>query len=356
MIQSPLSFNAFLPKIHNYPRFIKRMQKLNPRALVALVDSDNDIPMIERLKGDLPNTKIVGRVVVEDTDGKFHQKPQAQGDTRDWVASPSDFMNRWGRLGRSGRTLYALNEPGTAYEATKADEVANIERLVKWTCQTLQMGTLSDTSVCALNMGTGQPGLVNGEWDPIFDPILKLPPGTWDRHLIGLHEYLPKPGRILRLKALVKRCETLKVQPPKLLITEAGWDFDPNSGEPTWYNGYRSRSRSGEIFFNDMRTLIEVDYRPYIDAGILLAVCVFCYGCSSSRWNAYDVEEDDGFWACVDGWQYVPAAAPVVVLPPATVEEPKPVPATKRYAKIVALLRELADELEQLGLDEAPVF
>lgn len=353
--QSPLTFNCHLPYIKNYPRFIKRMQKLNPRGLVGLVDSDNDMPMIEGLKADLPNTRIVGRVVVKDRDGEFHLKPKAKDDNREWIASPVDFMNRWGRLGRRGGTLYAENEPGTGYDPAKADEVGDVERLVKWTVQTAQMGMLNDTSLCLLNLGTGQPKIFNDEWDSIFDPILKMPPGTWDRHMIGLHEYKPRPGRILRLKALLKRCQTLKVQPPKLGITECGWDRDPNSTEDSKLRGYKVRGMNGLAYFNDLRELIEVDYRPFIDAGILLFVAVFCYG-NSGGWDDMDVENDDGFWEALNEWKYVPGTVTPTPEPqPEPEKEPeKPVPVNP-YAKIVALLRELANELEQLGVAEPVV-
>lgn len=334
---SPLGFNVALVKLHDYPRFLDRMRKLQPSAITACIDSDNDIDKVLKLRGDLPDVKIVGRVV-HPVDGAFHLKPKAIGDNRQYVASPADVLNRWGALGKNGGILYLANEPGT-------DNKDDVARLVMWMVECIQLATGSGISLCIGNFSTGTPGMNDGEWDSRFDPVLKALSGS-DMHYLGVHEYRPNPGRILRFVGAIERAKTLGIKPPRFLITEAGWDRDVNSTEPSNLRGYKSRAISGDAFAQQYINLCERDYRPYIDAGILLAVCIFCYG-NTGGWEDFDVEEDTGFWDRLAKWNYRPALPPPVTATPApTFISPPAMP--HKYARIVNLLRELANEFDEL--------
>lgn len=374
MIGNPFGVNAAITYIHDFPRFVRRMKKLNPRTLTARIDNWNDAPKIEALRGELPNTTIIGRYVIEKTDGEFHTQPKAEKDAgKEWVASPMNCLNSWGRLGKQGGMLYLANEPGTAHDPNSTDDQMNLDRLVRWTVEALTMATFSETSLAVLGLGTGQPVLVNGEWDSVFDPILQMPPGTWQRHAINLHEYLPRPGRVLRFAGLFARAKTLHAPKQRIVLTEAGWDRDQNAREDSKLRGYKSRDISGGDFARQTIYVVENDYRPYIDDGSLMGVDGFCYG-NSGGWEDMNFEDDDGFWEVIDGWTYYPSnSTPIAVQPvtpvseeptssvqPNTTSEP---PKEEKSAadekpaidlhdnKVAAILRSLADSLEAVIVD-----
>lgn len=354
METSPLGLNVARAYLKNYGQFLVNVRSAPkpPAVITACIDSNNDIPLLKQMARDLPHTKIVGRVVVKDTDGKFHLKPEAVGDNREWIASTEDFLNTWRALGRDGMSLYCLNEPGTYYDASKPDEVERINRLVKWTCNVLTDAATENTSLTVLNMGTGHPPLDNDQWDMRLDPILRRLSLYRDIHFLGLHEYLPEQDRIGRFLAMIRRCQTLGIEPPRVIFTEGGYDSDKGDR-----NGYKDRKVPGEIYFDVLTGLIERVYRPYIDAGIILGYDVFACG-DSGGWKQYDVEDDRGFWSGWARWSYKPKPAPVVVQVPEPVEEPKPAPAPEvpvnvqrglHYAAIASLHRKLAEHYERLA-------
>jgi hypothetical protein len=162
-----------------------------------------------------------------------------------------------------------------------------------------------------------------------------------DLHTLGLHEYLPEPGRIGRFKAMIERCTMLGIQPPRMVVTEFGWDSDGGS-----QNGYKSRGIDGADYAMKLIDLVETVYRPYVDDGTLLGLNVFSYG-NSGSWANYDVENDVGFWDTISGWHYEPTPIPKPEPAPAPVVPPPTI--TTNYAEVVKALRALADALEAWG-------
>lgn len=300
-MSNPIGVNILLSHVKDHPRMHARLNTLKPAFVVATVDGDSDMKQVHSLNAALPNeTLVFGRVYVSN-DGAFHQKPQ---DGRHWLASPDDCLNRWGELGRDGRILYLLNEPGT-----HTDD-ATVARLVDWSCEVIEVAALRSIRVCIDNFGVEHPPVINGEWDSRFDPLLR----TLAKHpdaILGLHEYLPMKGsdRVGRFKALVKACKRMGIPVPRMAITEAGYDTIDGSKE----NGYKSRGISGDTY---AKTLIDVWQREYASTPQIMGLAVYCYG-DNGGWSAFDIEGDTGFWDTLLSWNPPPPIpAPPVVIPP----------------------------------------
>ena len=130
-------------------------------------------------------------------------------------------------------------------------------------------------SLCIANFGVGHPALLgNGEYDARFDDVLTLLSKHRDKHSLGIHVYQPA-DTFTRLDGLVKRCKSLGITPPRVHITESG--FDVGSAGDT-YNGYRSRGYSGSQFAAFQIDKLKNVYSSYITDDVLQSVATFCWG------------------------------------------------------------------------------
>lgn len=323
---NPFGFNVHLRYMKDYGKFLRRMNDLNPAVLTVMVDDnpggkEDQTVYIKALAASLPKTLIVARVKHK-MDGGYHTKPV--GDPRYWVASPTDFLNKWGDLGRGNMTLYSLNEPNG-----KVPDVEHKDRLVRWCCETMDEAAKRGISLTLPNFGTGLPDLgLTSEWDATFDPILIALSKYRDQHYIGLHEYLPgEPYRVGRLLFMLARCQTLNIPPPKIIITELGVDNDVSADTR---NGYKSRNWSGDYYMRALAATYKHTYSSLVGSGKLIGTCAFCYG-NSGGWESFDVEDDQVFFdtlqALINSGGLTPTKPiPIIVPPPAppTVEPPLP--------------------------------
>lgn len=287
---SRLTVNVQCQYVADWAKTLAFLRALQPTAVVACIDSMNALNRVLELQQALPNTKVIGRYVFAN-DGAMHMKPQAAGDTRKYIVSPQDAINAWGDLGKDGRMLYLLNEP-MANGAPQED----IARLSAWCVAAIEYAASKNVSLCLLNFGVGHPALVgtNSEYDMRFDDVLKALSAHRDTMALGMHIYQPA-DTFTRLDGLVKRCKWLGITPPRVHITEAG--FDAGSGGDA-LSGYRSRGYTGEQFAAFMIDKTRNVYSPYITDDIVQSVAVFCWG-NEASWKAFNVENDDGFKSTV---------------------------------------------------------
>lgn len=282
MRRTPIGLNIRLRYIQDIAGLRKRLADLKPAWCVLCIDKDPHAEYVKQFAIENPDIRFIARMVdvnpdsdkAEPRDGKWHLKP---ADGRKYLASPEDFLNRWGELGKNGLTLNVSNEP-TGYPMS--DQPDNLQRLADWTLELLKLATARGISVCVLNFATGHPMLVKGpngtEWPSVFDGVLRYV-SEQRLHLIGLHEYLPGVGindRVGRIGALINRCTTLGIKPPRVVITEYGVD---NNG-PAALDGYKSRNWPGDFYAHELYNHIETTYRAPLESGVLEGLAVFVYG------------------------------------------------------------------------------
>lgn len=359
MNQNPFGFNIHLRYVKDIGKLYERMDAIKPAVCVVMVDDnpppkEDQTPYIQQFAAKYPNTLIVGRVK-HDHDAGYHLPPPNDPQHRTDIASPNDFLNKWGHLGRGNISLYALNEP-LASEKTSA---ADIEELILWCVMTIKEAVRRGISLTIGNFGMGQPALnTNGtEWDARFDPILKLCSQYRDTIFLGLHEYGPEePFQWGRINFMLARCRTLGIEPPRVILSEFGVDATTDKR-----NGYRARGWDGDYY---MRRLIEVYnliYMPLIAQGIIKGTTLFSYG-NSGGWESFDVETDAAFFATLDT-ALKAGSFKVVTPPPAPVPTPPPtppdapMPRSEIDIRKIATLRAEIDALEDsiLKLDSEVV-
>jgi len=279
---SRLTVNCLPQYSADYGKLTVFLRSLDPSAIVISIDSMNAANRVYELQQTLPKAQVIARYVFPQ-DGGMHTKPQAANDTRKYVVSPLDAINAWGNLGKGGRMLYLANEPQA--NGALQDDIA---RLSAWTLEAINLANERNISLCVLNFGVGHPALMgSGEYDARFDDVLTALSKNRERHALGMHVYQPA-DTFTRLDGLIKRCKTLGITPPRVHITEAG--FDAGSGGDA-LNGYRSRGFSGQQFAAFMVDKLKNVYAPYIADDVLQSVAVFCWGGEHS-WKNFNVESD----------------------------------------------------------------
>ena len=358
MSTQPFGFNCHLRYVKSIGKLHERMAALNPAVQVVMVD-DNPPPKedqtvyIQDFASRYPQTLIVARVK-HDHDAGYHTPPVNDPEKRKYIASPTDFLNKWGDLGRGNMSLYALNEPLASEELTDAE----VTRLIEWCQEVIEQAIGRGISVTLPNFGMGQPALnaALNEWDTRFDPLLKLLSKHRHNVFAGLHEYgADEPYHWGRLMFMLARCKTLNIPAPKVIVTEFGVDATPGTR-----NGYKARNWSGDFYMRQLAGVYKRVYMPLVDQGILKGTCLFAYG-NSGGWQSFDVEEDQPFF---DTLTYVRASGsmkptkpiPPILPPPAPVPPPAETPAPvdpllvfgspEWRAKLATTLRTLADLLD----------
>lgn len=293
MSVQPFGFNIHLRYLKDIGKLHERMRALKPSVCVVMVD-DNPPPKedqtvyIQEFAARYPQTLIVARVK-HDHDAGYHLPPPNDPEKRPYVASPTDFLNKWGHLGKNNMTLYALNEP---LASEKTDD-ADIQKLIKWGSEVIEQAVSRGVSVTIYNFGMGQPALnaTTTEWDKRFDPLLVQLSKHRDTIFLGLHEYGPEERYHWgRLEFMLARCAALKIPPPRIIISEFGVDATTDKR-----NGYKARGWSGDFYMHKMVDIYSRLYMSLVDQGIVKGTCLFSYG-NSGGWGSFDVEDDKPFF------------------------------------------------------------
>jgi len=284
MPQSRVGPWVALNHVKDRGRLLTFCEQLNPSVMLGFVGKTADVHQIIELQAELPDTLMVSRVYTHDGDdpqksneGKYHLDP---ADGRRYLASPADCLNTWGVLGRDGRVLNLLNEP-SAYLGQ-----AETQRLIDWLGELIPLADKQDVTLCVPNFGSQHPRIIDSMWDPQFDPVLRLLSGS--RHYLSFHEYGPAGG-VGGINAMVKRCEHLKIKPPRVIITEFG--IDHQQGEEDKLRGYRTRHWSGGYYADWVVRQFETTYKPLVESGVLVGMCLYTWA-DPGGWADMNIEED----------------------------------------------------------------
>lgn len=342
-------------------RLYDHARKLQPPAMLFYSHMGGTA---QEFAASFPNTAVILRSWPDGTDVLME--------------APDKWLDRVSKGVPDNIYLYTCNEVGWS------------PALINWHVQVMKLAIQRKRRLCILNMGVGQPG--PDSWKDAKE-LVTLASQHRELFILGLHEYAggvitsgliggdPKfiqpetwpaasQTKALtrwhcgRLKFLVDQCREWGIQAPRVVVTEAGFDFTGDIG--TWLNKLRFTPPNKSI--NGWKTLVDQwrDWWPVWSAEEAYAkqlqwaqdalwadaegVLLFGWG-DSGGWSAYDVSAAGVLQAQLEN-----APAPVVA-PPVTPPAPTPAPPpeqpqtpapVKPYARIVALLRQLADEFEAL--------
>lgn len=266
------------------------------------------------------------------------------------LEAPDKWLDRVSKGIPDNLYLYTCNETGWS------------SALIKWHVEVMKLAIQRKRRLCILNMGVGQPAPTN--WAEAKE-LIALASGHRDLFIVGLHEYAggvitsgliggdpkfiqpetwpaPSQAKALtrwhcgRYKFLMDYCKELGIQPPRVVITEAGFDFTGDIGP--WLNKLRFTPPNKSI--NGWKTLVDQwrDWWPTWSAETAYAkqilwaqdalwtdaeaVLLFGWG-DSGGWQAYDVS---GALAMQELFEAATPAPPVEVPPPVPIPAPIPLP------------------------------
>jgi hypothetical protein len=324
-MQSIIGSNAALRYLKAYQAHVDYWHEVNPAYQVAYVDKPEHVPYIREYAAALPDTMIVARIY-HPLDGGFHLAPTGAGDTRHYVSSPAEYLGAYGDLGKmSNIILNVMNEPNAN---GTSDEML---RLVEWFVNYIPLAASIGCKSVLFNWADRNPQIINGMMDSQFDDVLKTMAVHPELFYMGMHFYGPDEITS-HLDSYVKRCEFLKIKPPKVIGTEFGLDSTGGTER-----GYKSRANYKDIYAQWQETVVKGSLKPYIDSGVLAGLCVFQEG-NSGGFDDFDFENDSAYKteikrAALAGEISVPTVVttptpPPIVTPPYT---PDPFTSGMRY-------------------------
>lgn len=306
--------NVAIRYLKAYDAHVSYWHEVNPVVQLAYVDKPDHVGYLREYAAALPNSLIVARVG-HPLDGGFHLAPTAPGDTRRYVASPNDYHNQYGDLGRvSNMWLNILNEPNGF---APPDETM---RLVAWMTEYINLAIASKTKSVLFNWADHHPKIVSGMWDGVYDSILKLMAAHPELFIMGLHLYGPDEI-VSALDAYIARCNFLGIKPPRVIATEFG--IDSTGGTQ---RGYKDWPNYKDIYGAWQRIQVRGSLATYFKSGLLIGLCTFQEG-NSGGWESFDIENDTAYKAEIKRAALageintltptpVPIEPPPVVIPP----------------------------------------
>lgn len=276
-MSSILGFNTHIRYLKDYTDFVAFNQRIAPAYNLAYVDNPAHLPYAKTF-ADSQQGKTVVRLW-HSLDGAFFLRPEGVGDNRYYIASPQDYLDQYGAYAQGNMILNVLNEPSGYLDS------ASTTRLITWMSELLTIAARRKLQLCILNWSDRHPKLIDGQWDNAFDDIIKIAAGYPELFYVGVHMY--GPDKLTEhLKGYFKRCETLGIQPNRVICSEFGLDTTGGAD-----NGYKSRGWTGKQYADWQIGQVKSDLKPFIDSGKLVGLCTFCAG-NSGGWQHFDIEPD----------------------------------------------------------------
>lgn len=227
------------------------------RPLTCVVMDDLAFALI--LKRALPDMHVIYRM---SNDDNLHMRMSAV-----------DFVQRHAHLRDTGLIAYANNEPGFISSTA-------------WHVEVMHRALETGLKVCVGNYSVGTP-----EPDdlPRARQMLELLAARPDFLMLGLHEYMEtnwQTGRgylLGRFVNWINAAETLGLRPPRICITEFGFDTIHGRGGPPF------ALHVGDLenyVYEQFRDAVKHIYAPEREDAPPL--CAFCWGAVTEQWQPYD--------------------------------------------------------------------
>lgn len=293
MAQSRLTLNINCSYVRDWNRTLDFLRRLDPIAVVAVIDNMSNKNRILEIQQALPYAKIIARCVIvvrddgvqKELDGSMHLAPQGKDDHNHYIVSPVNFLGKWGELGQGGLSLSYMNEPMIA----KA-QPADITRQVTHMLETIDLATQRNISLVCGNWGIGH------KLDERFDDVIEMVGKHRELHSLGVHGYAPV-DIIDCVDVIIARCKARNFAQARIHLTEFGWD---TTGPDDPLNGYKSRPsvNTGVKYGNwEVDKVVNV-YKPYFERGDIDSIATFGWGYAASFPND-DVETDPDWQATI---------------------------------------------------------
>lgn len=312
---SRISLNIHGQNIPDRVKLFQHLEKLRPVAVVVM----DDVKTAADIKSLLPDTTVIFRFNGDRGDGDLHMR-----------YTPQEWLDKMlAKLGGDKRIMLATtNEPTLT------------RRLIKWHEDLIPLANAAGVSLCVLNLATGNPK--PEEWE-LARPLLELL-AVHRQHVMGLHEYSggvitsgliggypdnagKAPGtpgglnlippqnwptdvsnvtryHMGRFKFLTDYCAAQHIKPPRIILSEHG--FDDTSDIKPWLDTLRKTSpyasirgwrtlvnqwrvwfpvwNADQAYFEQLRWANETIYRD----SPVEAQCLFCWG-NSGGWEGFDL-------------------------------------------------------------------
>jgi hypothetical protein len=336
---SRISYNIHAQALQDHDRLINHLQKIKPAAVLVM----DGVGLAREIKSLLPDTLIISRIYPDDD---IHNR-----------TSPEQWMDKRGPETEGGIYAYTTNEAGFD------------SKLIDWHIRLMELAVQRRVPLVIGNMSVGTPA--PQDW-AAGRRLLELLDQHRDLFILGLHEYAcgvitsgflggypdnagvapdsGQSGRNLiapdtwpsadeaasitmfhcgRFKFLVNYCQSIGIKPPRIILTEHG--FDDVSDIKPWTDrlamtapyvtirGWKSVQDQWRAWFSPQgwspeRAMFE--QLAYADRTIyqhspVEAQLLFCWGHTSDMWDQFDVSDTDEFQALLEAYaQEAPVAPP----------------------------------------------
>lgn len=362
---SRLSYNIHAQFVTDTPKLMKHLVAIRPAAVLVM----DGLGLAREIKAKLPDTLVISRIYPdEDMQNRM---------------SPEDWLKQRGPETEGGIYAYTTNEAGFS------------KNLIDWHIRLLELAIKIRTPLVIGNMSVGTPA--PEDW-AAGRKLLELLDQHRDLFILGLHEYacgvitsgflggypdnagvdpsIPTnagKGKNLipsanwptqfdaaqmtlfhcgRFKFLVRYCQTIGLPPPRILLTEHG--FDDVSDIKAWSDrlqmtppftsirGWKSVQNQWRKWYDaqgwsPQRAMFEqLAYadRTIYQGSAVEAQLLYCWaGRPGYKWDQFDLSGADEF----QGWLEKASSAPVTIAPAPVVINP-PIPLDRGEEVIVPII------------------
>ncbi|MCB9452968.1 MAG: hypothetical protein H6672_16145 [Anaerolineaceae bacterium] len=317
MVGSRISLNVHGQNVPDTHYFLEHLTKLQPDAVLIL----DAAGLARDIKKTLPNTLVIHRSWGSKGDDNIHE----QLSPKDWVAQKKkelDGADLW---------CYTTNEPQFS------------DVVLKWHVEVMELAAKEGLKLVVGNWAVGNPTDVDNDWKRAHR-VLELLAEHRDTMILGLHEYacgvitsgfiggtpeergliMPDtwPQDVSKIGAMwhcgrfnfaVKYCQSVGLRPPRIILTEHG--FDDVSDIKSWTNklaktttfgnqggnirGWKTLENQWNAWFSSLGWSFQRAYfeqLKYADqkiyqGSVVEAQLIFSWGHSSDIWAQFDIAE-----------------------------------------------------------------
>jgi len=347
---SRIAYNIHAQVVPDRNRLLKHLEKIKPAAVLVM----DGLGLCQEIKAMLPETTVISRIFPDE---------DIQNRT-----TPEQWFDKHAPETEGGIFAYTSNEAGFS------------RNLIEWHLRLMEMAIKQRVPLVVGNMSVGTPA--PEEW-AAGKRLLELLDQHRDLFILGLHEYAcgvitsgflggypdnagvapgsGGKGRNLiapeswptraeaapmtmfhcgRFKFLVKYCQSVGIRPPRIILTEHGFDdvsdIKPwsstlkmtapytsirgwKSAQDQWRAWYESRGWSPQRAMFEQITYAD---RAIYQGSPVEAQLIFCWGHSSDMWDQFDVALANEFHTLLEAYaekqpEVFPAQAEVSPVQPA---------------------------------------